>query len=586
MKEFVVVKLGRPSADMLHAGGLAVALAYAYQTRVRLIDAGTICRLQLDDVADDAIPDAIDLATLLRLPTEHQLRSFRGRRTRLTRPIANLDGLLALLFTVPGRKKKQPNQPVDTVPGRSRLVSVADLYYYPKESSSDSSNEGANTVSRDKVLNVASLSNAMTKVNGAIERWHKYIERVSDCPKNWLAEALGDYDINSPAIPVTKRKDGDDISVLMTVDPSFGYTTHRPHSDGFIADKKNIAIQGVRYVGLFTAIGASRFLRAQRAGGNLINLYVPQPQSLVIDAKCTLPVMSGAESARIAVLQRWLALLVDNHNAGSHWSGLSYQMLQTQGPSQSISVEHGHLDAAWLTTVTQATGIGFISYWRKVLYTPQVIELKYLIDFLYNRCPITWFEHLHDLTMQWHRTGGKDIRPYFTTEVTEIIKMIGHNGTPFKILFGNKAGTLRIGRALRSLEEINTAYLNELIEALRYVQSLDDLLNVLLLIAQRCAVAKDSGHVKADYVIVPTENDLEALLVQVEQFDVTTLARLIQVLAVLRYPPKNDDNNSDSNEGVPPNQKDDVNGSSTDDNDMNTADEEIENETTGPETSV
>jgi len=45
-----------------------------------------------------------------------------------------------------------------------------------------------------------------------------------------------------------------------------------------------------------------------------------------------------------AALQQWLVLSITPAKFDAHWRGLAYQTLQTQGASQSISVDRGYLD--------------------------------------------------------------------------------------------------------------------------------------------------------------------------------------------------------------------------------------------------
>lgn len=95
-----------------------------------------------------------------------------------------------------------------------------------------------------------------------------------------------------------------------------------------------------------------------------------------------------------------------------------------------------------------------------------------------------------------------------------------------------KMGTLRFGHALRLLGDFNAAALRELVEDLDTVTTLDQLLHSLALTAQHCQIAT----AKTKFMVVPTDDDLAALLMDVEQSSPHTIARFLIVLSALRYP--------------------------------------------------
>jgi hypothetical protein len=64
------------------------------------------------------------------------------------------------------------------------------------------------------------------------------------------------------------------------------------------------------------------------------------------------------------------------------------------------------------------------------------------------------------------------------------------------------------------------------------VTTLDQLLHSLALTAQHCQIAT----AKTTFMIVPTDDDLAALLMDVEQSSPHTIARFLMVLSALRYP--------------------------------------------------
>ncbi len=85
---------------------------------------------------------------------------------------------------------------------------------------------------------------------------------------------------------------------------------------------------------------------------------------------------------------------------------------------------------------------------------------------------------------------------------------------------------------MRLLGDSNAAALRDLVEDLETVTTLDQLLHILAHTAQHCQVAT----AKTRFMVVPTEDDLGALLMDVEQSSVQTIARFLIVLSALRYP--------------------------------------------------
>jgi hypothetical protein len=85
---------------------------------------------------------------------------------------------------------------------------------------------------------------------------------------------------------------------------------------------------------------------------------------------------------------------------------------------------------------------------------------------------------------------------------------------------------------MRLLGEVNGAALRELVEALEAVTTLEQLFDVLAQIAESCKIAA----AKTKFMVVPDEDDLGALLSDVEQSSVQTIARFLIVLSAIRYP--------------------------------------------------
>src|SRR6266849_5645894 len=167
--EWCVVKTGAALFDLLHAYGLGILLAHACGQPVEVMDTGCSYTLAGRVSAQPCGPlDLLDEA--LALPTPQEVAAARLLDAGVPVPVANLDGLLTVLFTTPGGV---------------RALSVADLLWKAR---------------RD--------------------------------------------DSVAPAIPVpADARPERDLSLVMMLDPSFSYSTHRPRSDGLVSHKTQVAIR-------------------------------------------------------------------------------------------------------------------------------------------------------------------------------------------------------------------------------------------------------------------------------------------------------------------------------------------------------
>jgi len=103
---------------------------------------------------------------------------------------------------------------------------------------------------------------------------------------------------------------------------------------------------------------------------------------------------------------------------------------------------------------------------------------------------------------------------------------------PLRIVLAQEQGTKRFGHALRQLGRYNPSALRECAEDLDAVSDSDQLLRVLAQMVQTCIVLK----AKSEFIIVPTDDDLDVLLADVEQFGARRIVSVLLILAVLRYP--------------------------------------------------
>jgi hypothetical protein len=496
--EWRVVKTGAQLFDLLHAYGLGLLLAHGCEFPVEVSDTGCTYTLTCGAVAAPAGSPAV-LDEVLTLPTPGEIEAARLPEAGL--PVANLDGLLTVLFTTPGSV---------------RVLSVADL-------------------ARKRRRDDSAAERTIAKARAALARWKDLAPKESLAGAvSWLERILQDYTPGAPAIPVpasatdTQR----DLSLVMMIDPSFSYSTRRPRSDGLVSHKTQVTIRGTNFAVLLASIGAARFLRAQRMSGDLVNCYVPQAQWIMLERDTRLPLLVPVEAeARQALLVQWLTYTTSVPGVHARWKGLAYHTIQTQGTQQSIPRDHGCLDLTWLSLIPAQERDQLRSFWRMLLSSEQG-RRACEIDALRARSQGSWAAHLLEVARCVHH--AKDaIRPYRLEEVKEVtIHMDASTPSLLRKILEQKAGTLRFGHALRLLGQVNPASLRDLVEELESVQTLDQLIHTLALAAQECQVAA----AKSQFMVVPSDDDLALLLEDVKQAGPHTIAGFLVLLSALRYP--------------------------------------------------
>jgi hypothetical protein len=499
--QWSLVQTGLELFDLLHAYGLGILLAHACREPIEVRQ--TSCTYTL--TSDISTPPSGSLALLdeiFSLPA--RLEREIAQQASASLALANLDGLLTVLFTSPG----------------VRVLSVADL---------------SATARHNERL----VERALHKVHVALARWKKVVSKEPAGGEGlWLERVLRDYQPGSAAIPVpAPARTGRDLSLVMMLEPSFSYSTHRPISDGLVSHKTQITIRGTNFAVLLAILGAARFLRAQRVGGDLVNCYVPKADWVILTQDSCLPTLASVRlEASQALLVQWLSYA---HHARSamqaNFTGLCYHTIQTQGMRAAIPREHGSLDLIWLRELAKTTLGPLLSFWHMQLSLPRErcqISIDALAQALLTRRLRHWMTHLLDVARRVH-THPDTIRSYRLEEVKEVITCM-HTSLPslLKKALAQKSGTLRFGHALRLLGDSNAAALRDLVEDLETVTTLDHLLRVLALTAQHCQVAA----AKTKFMVVPTEDDLGALLEDVEQSSPQTIALFLIVLSALRYP--------------------------------------------------
>lgn len=178
----------------------------------------------------------------------------------------------------------------------------------------------------------------------------------------------------------------------MTIDPSFCFSLRSAQNLGRMTEKTQVAVRGTRYAGLLAFIGASRFLRAQRLSGPVVNYYVPMAKTLSINAESSLPLLFPAdEKPDQAVLGHWLALSQQGLRPEAVWRGLAYQTLLTQGQQQSLSVESGVLECGWLLALQGCLGRDVLTFWQTQLHAKGTHdEQESLLNCLMRRSAGAW----------------------------------------------------------------------------------------------------------------------------------------------------------------------------------------------------
>jgi hypothetical protein len=287
---------------------------------------------------------------------------------------------------------------------------------------------------------------------------------------------------------------------------------------------------------LLAYIGAARFLRAMPLKGDLVLFVVPLAAAITLPPQTGRPVLAPADhTPEQALVLQWLeyALQPGEH---AHWSSLAYLVVQRQGAQQSIPRERGSLDLSWIQGLSPSTREALLPAWRRLLRLERdrhPYDLDHLLDSLRTRYARDWADHLYDVAECIHYQRGTGVSPYPLEAVKEVTALM-NSSTPSKLaeILDRKAGTLRFGHALRLLGQVNASALRDLEEELEAVQSLDQLLLVLARTAQDCQVAA----AKSPFTLVPSDEDLKYLLVDVEQVGAQTVARFLITLSALRYP--------------------------------------------------
>ena len=226
--EWRVIKMGAEMFDTLHAYGIGVVVAYATNEPVLIQNEG--CFYRLSSQCSTVPQSSIDLLDeVFRLPEPEEV--LRVQQPHASHPVvplivANLDGLLAALFTRP-----------DVV----RNCSLATLLHRHR-------------------FDPSVIEQAISRIRSICTDWKTVTARAIPAASLWLDEVLKDYDALRPCQPLPGvNQHNASITATMTLDPSLGYASRQPLSDGRVASKINLTVRGTRFAALLAYIGPMRF---------------------------------------------------------------------------------------------------------------------------------------------------------------------------------------------------------------------------------------------------------------------------------------------------------------------------------------
>lgn len=511
--EWRVVKTGIEMFDALHAYGVGIIVACATDGPVEVRDDGSSYRLSCRcTTVPQATVDLLDEVFQLPAPQEVlRMEHYPLLHASVPLAVANLDGLLAALFTRP-----------DVV----RCCSLSSLLHRHR-------------------YDPSVVERAIAGVRGICTNWKKVTARAMPSASFWLGELLKDYDAVCPCqpLPGANRRD-EGITVTMTLDPSLGYASRQPRSDGRLAWKVNLTVRGTRFAALLAYIGAMRFLRAQPVSGGLIAYSVPVAATVTLRNESARPPLwtrdeDGPEQA--LVLQAF-DLVSDQSHVGGRWKALSYQVLKAQGKQQAIARSRGAVDLIRFECLRCCPGKQVLGYWQHLLSLPQrerPYECQHLVDALVTSRREAWEAHLYEVARAvLARIGSKRgighvLRLYSISEVKEVSAVMeSPHPTPLSAILDRKDGTMRFGHALRQLRQQSPLLARDVLDDLESIRTLDQLADALTRAMQVCEVME----AKSPFMITPSDTDLKALLEDVERFGAHTIAGLLRLLATLYYP--------------------------------------------------
>lgn len=515
--EWHVTKAGAAMFDALHAYGLGIVAASSTSEPVAVQDCGCFYRLSCSGSAVPQVPDEL-LDEIFALPEPDEvLRAQEGQVPPVAPApaLANLDGLLAALFTRP-----------DVV----RSCSLSALL-------------------RRHRFNPSAIERGIESVRAVCAQWKAWVARETPPASHWLGELLGDYDSRRPRQPLpTANTREDELTATLALDPSLAYATRQALSDGRVGRKVNMTIRGTRFAVLLAYIGAMRFLRAQPVKGDYIAYSIPVAPAFTLQARSARPLLwpRDEDEPEEALLLQAFDLVNGSVWGEKRWKALLYQVLQVQGKQAAISRLRGALDVTRLALLESRPGEALPWYWRLLLRMPRrkrPYELDHLVSALVTGRHQEWEAHLCDVAQaelaRWPRektdAPAARLRLYSIDEVKEVsATMESPHPTPLSAILEGKNGTVRFGHALRQLRENAPSMGRDVLEDLESIKTREQLMDALMRAMQWCEVME----AKSPFMIIPTDPDLKLLLEDVERYGPQSIAALLRLLSTLHHAPR------------------------------------------------
>jgi hypothetical protein len=176
-----------------------------------------------------------------------------------------------------------------------------------------------------------------------------------------------------------------------------------------------------------------------------------------------------------------------------------------------------------------------MAFWHDLLAPGEAAldEQEPLLDCLKRRDAGSWVTHLRVYFQRLQGRTESEGRRYHLEEVRRITEVM-HDAEriPLRRVLEREQGTRCFGRALRQIGRSKPSRLLDLLEDLEEARTIAQLLPVL----HRIVAASEIEKAQVRWNIVPTENDMTALLDDIEQFGIPVLVGLLPVLSSLRYP--------------------------------------------------
>lgn len=524
--EWRVTKVGAVMLDALHAYGAGIVVTSTTGEPVAVQDCGCFYRLSCSCGAVPQVPFE-QLDEIFALPQPDEVLRAREAQTQPVAPapaLANLDGLLAALFTRP-----------DVV----RSCSLSALLHRHR-------------------FDPTAIERGIESVRAVCTQWKAWVARETPPASHWLGDLLGDYDSLRPGQPVpTSSPREDELTATLALDPSLAYATRQALSDGRIGRKVNMTLRGTRFAALLAYIGAMRFLRAQPIKGDCIAYSVPVAPALTLRAGSARPLLwpRDEDEPEEALLLQALDLASGNTQGETSWRALLYQVLLAQGKQASISRSRGAVDVARLALLESRTGGALSGHWQRLLRTPKrarPCDLGHLVSAFVTGRRQEWEAHLRDVAQAELARRPREktddpaarLRLYSIDEVKEVsATMESSHSTPLSAILEGKDGTVRFGHALRQLRENAPSMAREVLEDLESIKTRDQLLDALTRALQWCEVIK----AKSPFMIVPVDLDLKLLLEDVERYGPQSIAALLRLLSTLHNAPRRGELNQAGN---------------------------------------